>query len=131
MLVHHDGQILLGRQSRFIEGTYSCLAGFVEPGESIEEAARREIFEESGIRVGEVAYHSSQPWPFPSNLMIGLIGEALGTELDVDYDELEDARWFPIEEVRMMQDRSHPDGLATPPDISIAHQLIRWFLAQP
>lgn len=129
MLVHHDGHLLLGRQSRFLEGIYSCLAGFVEPGETIEEAARREIFEESGIRVGKIDYHSSQPWPFPSNLMIGLMGEAVSTELTVDYDELEDARWFSLEEVAQMQARSHPDGLATPPDISIAHQLIRAFLA--
>lgn len=130
MLVHHDGHLLLGRQSRFAEGIYSCLAGFVEPGESIEEAARREIFEESGVRVGPIEYHSSQPWPFPSNLMIGLMGEALGRDLNVDYDELEDARWFPLAEVATMQARGHPDGLATPPDISIAHQLIRAFLAR-
>lgn len=130
MVVHHDGHLLLGRQSRFVEGVYSCLAGFIEPGESIEEAARREIFEESGVRVGPIQYHSSQPWPFPSNLMIGLIGEALGRELQVDYEELEDARWFPLDEVRRMQERTHPEGLCTPPDISIAHQLIRWFLAQ-
>ena len=131
MVVHHGTDILLGRQRHFPQGTYSALAGFVEPGESIEEAARREIFEESGVRVGKVTYHSSQPWPFTSNLMIGLIGEALGRDLDVDLEELEDARWFSRHDVSAMQNRTHPDGLATPPEISIAHQLIRGFLANP
>ena len=73
---------------------YSALAGFVEPGETIEDAARREVFEESGVRVGAVRYVTSQPWPFLSNLMIGLIGEALSDEITLDQKELEDARWF-------------------------------------
>ncbi len=129
MLVHHGRDILLGRQRHFPPGSYSALAGFVEPGESIEEAARREIFEESGVRVGLITYHSSQPWPFPSNLMIGLFGEALGRELDVDFEELEDCRWFTEAEAEAMVQRTHEDGLITPPDISIAYQLIRSFLA--
>ena len=128
MLVHHGSDILLGRQPHFPEGSYSALAGFVEPGETIEEAARREIFEESGVRVGRITYHSSQPWPFPSNLMIGLIGEALGRDLDVDFEELEDCRWFSHEEAMSMLNRTHDKGLITPPDISIAYQLIRSFL---
>ena len=129
MLVHRDRDILLGRQRHFPPGSYSALAGFVEPGESIEEAARREIFEESGVRVGRVTYHSSQPWPFPSNLMIGLFGEALGRELNIDFEELEDCRWFSEAEAEAMVERTHEDGLITPPDISIACQLIRGFLA--
>lgn len=128
MLVHHGSDILLGRQRHFPEGSYSALAGFVEPGESIEEAARREIFEESGVRVGRITYHSSQPWPFPSNLMIGLIGEALGRELNVDFEELEDCRWFTREDAMAMFNRTHEKGLITPPHISIAYQLIRSFL---
>ena len=73
---------------------HSTLAGFMEPGETIEEAARREVFEEAGIRVGEITFHSNQPWPFPSSLMIGLIGEALNRDIVIDKTELEDARWF-------------------------------------
>ena len=77
IVVRHQGSILLGRQKPWKPGMYSALAGFVEPGETIEDAARREVFEEAGIRVGAVSYVTSQPWPFLSNLMIGLIGEAL------------------------------------------------------
>ncbi len=130
MVVHHGTDCLLGRQAHFPEGSYSALAGFIEAGESIEEAARREIFEEAGVLVGKIAYHSSQPWPFPSNLMIGLIGEALDKTLDVDFEEMEDARWFPREEVISMIHRTHEGGLFTPPDISIAHQMIKSFYGQ-
>lgn len=127
MVVHHGTDCLLGRQPHFPPGSYSALAGFIEQGESIEEAARREIFEESGVRVGRITYHSSQPWPFLSNLMIGLTGEALDRTLDIDYDEIEDARWFSREEALSMLERTHPDGLVTPPSISIAHQMIKSF----
>ncbi len=130
MVVHHGTDCLLGRQAHFPEGSYSALAGFIEAGESIEEAARREIFEEAGVRVGQITYHSSQPWPFPSNLMIGLIGEALDKTLDVDFEEMEDARWFSREEVISMIYRTHDGGLFTPPDISIAHQMIKSFYGQ-
>jgi len=128
MVVCHGDEILLGRGAHFVPGSYSALAGFVEPGESIEEAARREIFEESGIVVGDIRYHSSQPWPFPSSLMIGLIGMAESRELKIDYDELEDARWFHRDEVALMLAREHPDELIAPPALAIAHHLIKAFV---
>lgn len=90
MVVRHQGNILLGRQSAWKPGMYSALAGFVEPGETIEDAARREVFEEAGVRVGDVRYVTSQPWPFLSNLMIGLIGDAMSAEITIDKNELED-----------------------------------------
>jgi NAD+ diphosphatase len=125
MVVRHQGSILLGRQSSWKPGMYSALAGFVEPGETIEDAARREVFEESGVRVGAVRYVTSQPWPFLSNLMIGLIGDAVSTEIRLDENELEDARWFSAEEARMMMDRTHPDGLYAANPYAIAHELVR------
>lgn len=125
MVVRHEGCILLGRQSSWKPGMYSALAGFVEPGETIEDAARREVFEESGVRVGAVRYVTSQPWPFLSNLMIGLIGEAMSAEITLDKNELEDARWFPAAEARMMMDRTHPDGLYAANPYAIAHELVR------
>lgn len=125
MVVRHEGCILLGRQKIWKPGMYSALAGFVEPGETIEDAARREIFEEAGIRVGAVRYVTSQPWPFLSNLMIGLIGDAETSEIKLDENELEEARWFSSEEARMMVDRSHPDGLYAANPMAIAHELVR------
>jgi NAD+ diphosphatase len=94
MLVHDGEQCLLGRQARFAPGMYSTLAGFVEPGESLEAAVAREVFEETGIRTGTVHYHSSQPWPFPSSLMLGFHAEAASRAITVQADEIEDARWF-------------------------------------
>lgn len=125
MVVRHEGNILLGRQSSWKPGMYSALAGFVEPGETIEDAARREVYEESGVRVGAVRYVTSQPWPFLSNLMIGLIGDAVSTEIRLDENELEDARWFSAAEARMMMDRTHPDGLYAANPYAIAHELVR------
>lgn len=124
MVVRHEGNILLGRQKAWKPGMYSALAGFVEPGETIEDAARREVFEESGVRVGQVRYLSSQPWPFLSNLMIGLIGEALSAAITPDENELEDVRWFTPCEARMMLDRTHPDGLYAANPMAIAHELV-------
>jgi len=107
---------------------WSCLAGYVEPGETIEEAVRRETVEEAGIRCGTVRYYASQPWPFPSSLMIGCFAAALTTDLVVDRNELEDARWFPRDEVALMLLRQHPDGLTMAAPVAIAHHLIRaWF----
>ncbi len=125
MVVRHQGRILLGRQKIWKPGMYSALAGFVEPGETIEDAARREVYEESGIRVGAVRYVASQPWPFLSNLMIGLIGEALTSDIRLDQNELEDARWFSPEEARMMVEHTHPDGLHAANPMAIADQLVR------
>jgi NAD+ diphosphatase len=127
MLVTRGDRCLLGRQARFLPGVYSCLAGFLEPGETIEDAVRREVREEAGITVGHVAYHTSQPWPFPSSLMIGCLGEALDEALTLDRDELEDGRWFSRDEVRQMLAREHPDGLGVPPPMAIAHHLVRHF----
>ncbi len=125
MLIAHGDRILLGRQPRFPPGMFSCLAGFVEPGETIEAAVRRETFEEAGVRVGAVSYQASQPWPFPASIMIGCRGEAVSDRLTIDRDELEDARWFSKDEVRLMLERRHPKDLTTPPPMAIAHHLIR------
>jgi NAD+ diphosphatase len=94
VLVAHGDRCLLGRQRSWPEGRFSTIAGFVEPGESLEDAVRREVFEETNIRVGRVDYHSSQPWPFPASLMIGFMAEALTTDVSLNDGELEDARWF-------------------------------------
>ena len=123
-----QNRVLLGRQARFIPGMYSCLAGFLEPGETIEDAVRRETWEEAGIRVGRVGYHSSQPWPFPASLMIGCIGEALTTEIVPDQAELEDCRWFSRAEAIQMLDGTHPDGLSSPKPLAIAHHLLKAFI---
>ncbi len=94
MLVSDGERALLGRNKNFPPGMYSTLAGFVEPGESLEDAVAREVLEETGIEVASVAYHSSQPWPFPANIMLGFHAEAASSEIAVDYGELEDAKWF-------------------------------------
>ncbi|MBI5260918.1 MAG: NAD(+) diphosphatase [Bradyrhizobium sp.] len=127
MLVTSGEKCLLGRQKQFPPGMYSCLAGFVEAAETIEDAARREIFEESGIRCTDVAYYMTQPWPYPSSLMIGCTARALNEDIVVDRAELEDARWFDRDEVRLMITRKHPNGLAGPHPFAIAHHLVgRW-----
>lgn len=116
---------LLGRSPHFAPGMYSALAGFIEPGETIENAVRRETFEESGIRLGRVAYQASQPWPFPMSLMIGCYGEALNEDILFDGKELEDCRWFTRTETRAILAADHPDGILCPPPAAIAHHLIR------
>lgn len=123
--VRRPGHILLGRQASWPAGMYSTLAGFMEPGETIEDAARREVFEEAGIRVGDIRYAASQPWPFPASLMIGLIGEALTSDITVDPKELEQARWFADDAVRLMLSGSHPEGFWASRPQAIAHELIR------
>ena len=118
-------QALLGRSPRFTPNMYSCLAGFMEPGETVEDAVRRETAEESGIRIGRVRYHASQPWPFPSSLMIGCFAEALTQEIRCDENELEDCRWFSRDDVRRMLAGNHPEGLTVPVSMAIASHLIR------
>jgi NAD+ diphosphatase len=125
MLAIDGERCLLGRQARFVPNSWSCLAGFIEPGESIEEAARRETLEEAGIKCGRVRYFRSQPWPFPSSLMIGCHAEALTTDIVIDRNELADARWFSRAEAAAMLARTHPGGLITPPPVAIAHHIIR------
>jgi NAD+ diphosphatase len=125
MLAVTPEKCLLGRSPHFPPGMYSCLAGFIEPGETIEDAVRRETFEESGIRIGRVAYHASQPWPFPHSLMIGCFGEALSEEIDADCEELEDCRWFLRDEVLAIIAGTHPGGVTMPPPGAIAAHLIR------
>jgi NAD+ diphosphatase len=119
--------MLLGRQKHFLPGMYSCLAGFVEAAETIEDAVRREIFEEAGIRCTDVHYYMTQPWPYPSSLMIGCTARALNEDVVVDHAELEDARWFDRAEATLMIKREHPQGLAGPHPFAIAHHLLgRW-----
>jgi NAD+ diphosphatase len=128
MLAERGDKVLLGRQPPWPPGRYSALAGFLEVGESIEEAVRREIFEEAGVRVGAVRYVASQPWPFPSSLMIACIGEAEDDAITIDVHELEDARWFSRDDVRraLAGDPDAPFG--APPPYAIAHTLLTaWF----
>jgi len=125
MLVSDGERCLLGRQEHFPPRMYTCLAGFAEVGETLEDAVRREVFEESGLKIGRVEYFASQPWPFPSSLMIGCMADALTTEIMIDHIELEDARWFPRDEVRLMLEKRHPDGLVCPPKLAIANALMR------
>jgi NAD+ diphosphatase len=127
MAITHQDRLLLGHEYRFPEKLYSVLAGFVEPGDDIETAVRREIMEEAGVPVGAVHYIASQPWPFPHSLMIGCWGEALSDTITLDITELPEARWVSREEVVSMLAGAHPLGHIVPPPLSIAHTLIRAF----
>ena len=124
MLVTDGERALLGRQRHFVKNTWSCLAGFLEPAETIEDAVRREIFEEAGIDCTDVRYYKAQPWPFPYSLMIGCTARAVTTEIHVDRNELEDARWFSRAEVVQMIADTHPGGLKAPAGLAIAHHLL-------
>ncbi|WP_019906548.1 NAD(+) diphosphatase [Methylobacterium sp. 77] len=130
MLIARGDRCLLGRSPRFKEGMYSCLAGFLEPGETIEDAVRRETLEEAGLRIGAVTYHASQPWPFPSSLMIGCVAESLDDTITIDPAELADARWFSREDVSAMIAGTQAEGLTVPPPMAIAHLLMRAFVEE-
>lgn len=134
MTVECEGELLLGRQPRFPPRRYSALAGFVEPGESLEEAVRREVLEEAGVRVNTVEYVASQPWPFPSSIMIACHAFAEGKDIVIDTTELDDARWFTRAEVReamAAQVTGAKEGaFIAPPPFAVAHHLLKWWLQQ-
>ena len=123
-LISFQDKVLLGRSPRFPEGMYSTLAGFVEPGESLEQALEREVFEEVGVKVKNIKYFNSQPWPFPASLMLGFFAEAINEEMKIDYNEIEDAHWFSIEELRTLQHPSINGGFKLPRIDSIARRLV-------
>lgn len=129
MLVTSGERCLLGRKKGWHNAMYSTLAGFVEPGESLEEAVAREVMEEAGIDVVSVRYHSSQPWPFPASLMLGFTAEALGPEIRLNREELVDARWFGREELKSPGKRAAA-GLRLPRRVSVARRLIEDWLAE-
>ncbi|KAJ3037955.1 Peroxisomal NADH pyrophosphatase nudt12 [Rhizophlyctis rosea] len=132
-----NDKILLGRQKSWPAGMYSCIAGFIESGESLEEAVRREAWEETNVRVGKVAYHSSQPWPFPSQLMFGCMAQAVSEDIKLEDKELDDARWWTRDEVRAAlkagvghQNLDPPEGkdgtkLWLPPAYAIANTIMK------
>lgn len=125
MLVEHNGACLLGRAPSWPPHRYSTLAGFVEPGESLEDAVRREVAEEAGVIVDEVRYHSSQPWPMPASLMVGFIATASSSKITLHDGELEEARWFTPQQI--------VDGLAdgsflASPALSVSYQLLSYWL---
>ena len=129
MLVIDGDRALLGRGHTWPEGRYSALAGFLEPGETFEEAVRREIMEEAAIAVGRVSYHSSQPWPWPMTLMIGCMAEATTTEITIDPNELQDARWFDRDRCQAALRDDPAAGFSAPPPLAIAHQLLKAWVA--
>ena len=128
MLITHGNSVLMGRSPGWPEGMYSLLAGFVEPGETMEAAVRREVVEESGIQVGDVSYLASQPWPFPASLMLGCKGDALTTDIEIDPKEIEDAQWFSREDIMLAFSGQHP-MLKPARKGAIAHFLLRNWLA--
>jgi NAD+ diphosphatase len=129
MLVEHEDSLLLGRQPQYPPGRYSALAGFVEVGETIEDAVAREILEEAGVEVDRVRYIASQPWPFPSSLMIGCVAAARSAALTIDYGELDDARWFTREEVAESLSGQPGAPFLAPPRWAIARSLLEHWLA--
>ena len=130
MLPYHGGRCMLGRQESWPKGMFSALAGFLEPGEAIEEACARELLEEAGLHAQRVRYHSSQPWPYPSSLMIGLLAEVEDEEGCPDQTELSEVRWFTKDEARALLG-GELEGLFAPPPSAIAHQLIKAWISLP
>jgi NAD+ diphosphatase len=131
LATHSDPKLgdacLVGRGKQFPPGFFSALAGFVEPGETIEEAVAREIHEEAGVRVKNVRYFTSQPWPFPSSLMMGCIADAEDRALTIDHNELADAFWIEKDKLRAMLAGQSIDGLRFPPPVAIAHHLLKYW----
>ncbi|HEX7813964.1 NAD(+) diphosphatase [Dyella sp.] len=125
VIVEHEGACLLGRQAGWPPGRYSTLAGFIEPGESLEDAVRREVAEESGVIVGEVHYHSSQPWPMPASLMVGFTAKAIDPTIRLRDRELEDARWFTPEQI---VDGLRHGSFGVPSKLSVSYQLLASWL---
>ena len=128
MLITHGNSVLMGRSPGWPQGMYSLLAGFIEPGETLEAAVRREVFEEAGVRVGAVDYLSSQPWPFPASLMFGCRGEALSQEITIDPNEIENALWISREEMMDIFSGTHHTILPARKG-AIAHFLLENWLA--
>ncbi|MBS0504067.1 MAG: NAD(+) diphosphatase [Proteobacteria bacterium] len=130
MLAEHDGKVLVGRQPAYPPRRYSALAGFVEPGESIEEAVARELFEEAGLKVRDVRYVVSQPWPFPSSLMMACMATAADPALTIDTTELDDAFWVDRAGVEAAMAGREDAPFLAPPPFAIAHTLFQWWLEQ-
>lgn len=128
LVVDADDRALLGRQPSWPEGRFSTLAGFVDPGESLEDAVRREVAEEVGVEIGEVTYLGNQPWPFPASLMVGFFAEALTTQIEVDREEISVARWFTREEMRA---EAEAGTLLLPGGISISRTLVETWYGGP
>lgn len=131
MIAEHQDRALLGRQASWPQGRYSALAGFLEPGESIEEAVARELAEESGVKVSKVRYIASQPWPFPAQLMIACVAEATDDQLTIDANELEDAIWVSRSDVAAALAGASDPVFAPPPRFAIAHSLLTTWVNQP
>lgn len=127
MLATDGDACLVGRGKLFPQGMFSALAGFIEPGETIEEAVRRELMEEASVKVGEVSYWATQPWPFPSSLMIGCFAKAANRDVKVDQSELAELRWIERKVARELIEGKRVDGIMVPPPIAIAHHLIKAF----
>jgi NAD+ diphosphatase len=127
MLATNGDACLVGRGKLFPQGMFSALAGFIEPGETIEEAVRRELMEEASVKVGEVSYWATQPWPFPSSLMIGCFAKATSRDVKVDQSELAEVRWIERKVARDLIEGKRVDGIMVPPPIAIAHHLIKAF----
>ena len=130
MLATHGEACLVGRGKQFPPGMFSALAGFVEPGETIEEAVRRELMEEASVKVSEVTYYATQPWPFPSSLMIGCFAKAESRDVKADENELAEVRWLERSVARELIEGKQVDGIRVPPPIAIAHHLIKTWALQ-
>jgi NAD+ diphosphatase len=131
MLATDGDACLVGRGKQFPPGMFSALAGFIEPGETIEEAVRRELMEEASVKVGEVTYYATQPWPFPSSLMSGCFAKAKSRDVKADENELAEVRWIERSVARELIAGKRVDGMLVPPPIAIAHHLIKtWALGE-